>query len=785
MARMRTLIEKFRRRKVTTFLLLGMLVLILFFVWPLPKGLREGGDATLRILDRNGTLLYEHRGEAPGSHDFLPLRETPKSVIAALLSVEDRSFFRHYGVSPPAILRALFQNITAGKRISGASTITQQLIRVTGGGRRTLLRKMTEAMLAVKVDLLWSKERILETYLNRAYFGHQAYGIQAAAHTYLGKDARELSTAESAFLVGLLQSPSGYDPFTYPERAEERQKTVLKAMEQTGQLQEGAEEAQSVPVRLHRDVVGIKAPHFVFWVLSREDLPASGDVVTTLDLPLQSETERIVERQLTKLAEQKVGSAAVVVLDAETGEVLAMVGSHDYFDAENEGAVNVALSARQPGSSVKPFTYALAFERGETAASTIGDVFTQFWTAEGMPYTPRNYDFDEHGLVRYREALANSYNISAVKILEKVGVNALLGLFRHAGITTLSESADHYGLALTLGDAEVTLLELTRAYGVFARGGVTLHEKNLLGDRVQRGERVMSEESSWLVSDILSDPVARLPQFGSSGPLTFPYTVAAKTGTTRNSRDNWTLGYTTKRVVGVWVGNIDNTPMRGTSGVTGAGPIFHEVMDAAMNGISKESFPKPKNIISKQVCALSGKLPGDCPNTIDEWFTESTVPTAKDDLYVPTAIDMRNGMRATPECPPQYVHTQIFVLLPQETREWGIAHGYRPPPAQVSPLCGGSAGAGEGERWLRITRPNDGEHYLLDPLIPDSNERITLTASAGTAVESIEWSINGKSIGTARAPDFRVTWEPMEGTWKVTAKAGELSEEVQIRITKR
>lgn len=776
------------KRRVRVVVGVIALLVVAFFLFPLPRSLGNGSDTTLRILDRHGTLLYEHRGASPGSHDFLALQDIPTSVTRALISVEDRSFYRHGGVSIKAIARALWQNLSTGDVVSGGSTITQQLIRVaSGNASRSYVRKAVEAIQAIKLDLFWSKDRILETYLNRAYFGHQAYGIEAASRTYLGKDARELSTAEAAYLIGLLQSPSGYDPFTHEERAIARQKIVLAAMEDTGAIPKGTGSgAAAVPVRLKQDKVQILAPHFVFWVLSRPDLPASGDVVTTLDLPLQQEVERSVANQLERLKDEKVGSAAVVVLDAKTGDVLAMVGSHDYFDAANDGAVNVAVSARQPGSALKPFTYALALEKGDTAATTVADVMTQFLTAEGTPYTPRNYDFDEHGLVRYRESLSNSYNIAAVKVLQKVGVESLLTLLKNAGITTLTESAEHYGLALTLGDAEVRLLELTRAYGAFARGGVTLTERSVMSDPIPRGNRILSPETSWLISDILSDPVARLPQFGENGPLTFPYPVAAKTGTTRNSRDNWTLGFTTQRVVGVWVGNIDNSPMRGTSGVTGAGPIFHDVMNIAMEGIPKEPFPKPNTVHAETICTLSGlKASPDCPGTMQEWFKNGTEPAKTDDVYVTADIDMRTGLRANAQCPAQYVVHRTFAVLPPEVREWGRHNGYVPPPSQVSPLCGGGEQTTEGENWIRITQPSDGDTFLLDPLVPDADENVTFSASAGTAIQSIDWYVDGAKIEAGTAPDFRVQWKPREGSFTVTAKGGGKEEKIKITVTRR
>jgi penicillin-binding protein 1C len=541
------------------------------------------------------------------------------------------------------------------------------------------------------------------------------------------------------------------------------------------------------PLRLSSGRIAIRSPHFVLWLLSeRTDAFNATDVRTTLDVGLQTDVEQIVATKLQLLADKNVTSAAVVVLDARTGDILAMVGSGDYFDAERDGAVNVALSARQPGSALKPFTYALAFEKGLTPATTVADVEVQYRTEQGDPYLPRNYDYEEHGLVRLRESLANSYNIAAVRVLEKVGVAPLLSLLKAAGITTLTDTPEHYGLALTLGDGEVKLLELASAYGIFARGGRTLVTRSLLSDPPESGKQVVDPKVAWLIADILSDPEARLPQFSGNGPLSFDVPVAAKTGTTRNSRDNWTVGFTSDRIVGVWVGNADNSPMRGTSGVTGAGPIFHDVMMAAIRGFPPHFIDRPDGIVDRTICRLSGKLPTDlCTDVLREHFIAGSEPTKPDDMYQSIAIDSRNNLLADTSCPASVVRNSVFTVFPLDLQRWARERGFPIPPTTVSPLCGGtgSVASQPEQAMLEITLPRPGTAFRLDPLIPLSGQNVTLEARAGGDIKDVHWFVDGVSIGTALSPDFHFLWLPILGAHEIEVRSGALRSHVTIEVT--
>lgn len=790
-AYMRTVVREGRRRaslfskrRIIACALVGVLASVILI--PLPRSfLSDPMGQSLRITDRNGALLYEKRSDR-GTSMFMAYTDIPAQIVSVLIAAEDRTFFSHSGISVRGILRAMRENMNAGRTVAGGSTITQQLVRSRLMPRkRSYPYKLLEIALALKLDWQLSKEEILERYLNTVYFGHQAYGIASASKTYFGKNPSELSYAETVFLIGLLKSPVGYDPFHSMPAALKRQRALLTSFYDSGIItKEKLMESERETIRLTEDRVSIRAPHFSLMV-SQNAERGQREIRTTLDAHLQSEVELIVQNALDALKDKNVTSAAVVVLDTRSGDVLTLVGSGDYFNESIDGAVNSALSPRQPGSAIKPFTYALALERGDTAATAVADVESQFFTQDGNPYTPRNYDFEYHGLVRYREALANSYNIAAVKVLQRVGIDRLLALLTSIGITTLTEDAEHYGLALTLGDAEVSLLELTQAYGIFARSGRTLHVRLRTDQPIETGTQAVSAGTAWLIADILSDDDARLPEFGENGPLSFEYPVAAKTGTTRNSRDNWTIGFTTERIVGVWVGNADNSPMRGTSGVTGAGPIFHNVMDAAMKYLPKMALQRPKNIVSAEICRLSGKLPTqECAERMMEHFVAGTVPTERDAMHKKILIDTRNTLLASDSCDRRFVREIVYIEFPPELKKWAIQNGYPQAPANTSPLCGTKNEAIERQsEWVLIQNPHVRDHFLLDPLIPNESEHIIFEAVAAPLVRSVEWRVDGRSVGEGIGLTFRYAWKPTIGTHTIEAITGNARDERTIVVS--
>jgi len=566
-----------------------------------------------KIFDREGRLLYDVYGEQ--NRTLVKLGDLPADLIQATLAAEDADFYTHPGFDFLGILRAVY-NVLRYRNIQGGSTITQQLVRNTLISReRTLTRKAKEFILALQIEKKYSKDEILEMYLNEAPYGGQAYGVEAAAEIYFQKSAKDLSLAESAFLAGLSQAPSRYSPYgSEPERAEARRKYVLHLMETRGWLEKSgerrflsAEEAQAArEVELSYASPGakIKAPHFVMYVkeLLTEMYGASLvergglQVTTTLDLEKQERMQAIVTEEIDKVRKYKIGNGALLVLDSQTGEILSMVGSANFFDSENDGQVNVTLRERQPGSAIKPITYVTAFTQGYTPATVLFDVPTTFPGGQGQPdYKPVNYDGEWRGPLALRYALGNSVNMVAVKLLKLVGIPRMLEMAHNLGISTLTDPS-RYGLSLTLGGGEVKLIDLVSAYSTFAAGGrkvqpqAILEVKDSAGHVLEKlkpteGAQVLSEEVAYLISNILSDNNARTLAFGPRSALYIPgYSVAAKTGTTNDMKDNWTVGYTRSFAVGVWVGNNDNTsmgrlvsaPARRLSGTGRCGSCFPE-----------------------------------------------------------------------------------------------------------------------------------------------------------------------------------------------------------------
>ncbi len=564
---------------------------------------------TTRFFDRHGRLLAERWEE--GRRTWVSLDRISRHLIDATIATEDASFYIHYGVDPLRIVGAALQNAQQGQIVSGASTITMQLARnlFLGPDERydqTMDRKLLEAGLAQELTALFSKDELLEAYLNLLNYGHLAYGPEAAARVYFGKSAAELNLAEATLLAGIPQRPAELDPLRNFPAAKARQRVVLDLMVRHGYLspeQADAVFAEELVFNPEADANPIAAPHFVEYVAAELDrrLGAGASrrsglqVTTTLDLTFQELAQAIVAEHVAELQPRyDLSNAALVALKPDTGEVLAMVGSADFANAAIHGQVNVAISPRQPGSAIKPILYAVALDTGLISPATVlWDTPVTYALGSGLTYTPRNYDNRFHGPITVRTALANSYNVPAVKLLQAVTVESMLATAQALGIRSLKADPGHYGLSLTLGGGEVTLLELTGAMAALANGGVFVPPRAILtatdsqGQPVDLGpipggEPVVSPATAFLVTDILADNTARAPAFGANSPLRLSRPAAAKTGTTTDFRDNWTVGYTRYLVVGVWAGNSDGRPMRGSSGLTGAAPIWHDFHEAVL-----------------------------------------------------------------------------------------------------------------------------------------------------------------------------------------------------------
>lgn len=659
--------------RLTTFILIFVLVIFLSVVGivayfmtkiPAPDELsnRDLASAT-KIYDRNGDLLYDIFKDE--NRTPVTLVDIPKSMQEATISIEDKNFYQEQGFSVTGILRSFFMLIIHRQVEGGGSTLTQQLVKnALLTSDPTVTRKIKELILAIQVEHAYTKDQILEMYLNEIPYGGTAYGVEAAANLYFGKHAKDLDLAESSMLAGLPQAPSTYSPYgTHPDLAKARQKEVLDSMVANGYItkdQDTQAYNEQLTYRTSKDEVGFKAPHFVLYVkkLLEEQfgtkMVEEGGlrVTTSLDYPLQQQAENVVKTEVDKLKNYKVGNGAAVVMDPKTGEILAMVGSKDFFATDYDGQVNVTTSLRQPGSSTKPIMYAEALTKNYTASTVLEDTKTDFpGGADGKTYyEPHDYDFKYRGPIQMRYALGNSLNIPAVKMLARVGIKDTMSLAYQMGLANWEPTDDNVnsvGLSLVLGGREVTLLDLVSAYSVFADQGVKkdpvailkvtdANGKVLFENQPSEGRKILDPGVSFIVSDMLSDNGARTMVFGPYSTLVVPgHNVAVKTGTTDDKRDNWTVGYTPSRVAGVWIGNNDDTPMdnRVESGAEGASGVWNKLMKVVLQKMPNEQFQKPDDVVQMDIDGLMGGLPHDGSPTRKEYFINGTQPTAVSSAY--------------------------------------------------------------------------------------------------------------------------------------------------------
>lgn len=677
---------------------LATIFLVLFAAWyftrdlPSPRQLETRQLAqTTKIYDRGGKLLFNVYEDQ--NRTVVPLLQIPQNLKLATIAIEDKDFYKHRGFDIYGIIRAARQTIFAGT-LQGGSTITQQLVKSAFlSPERTITRKIKELYLAFRVEMAFSKDRILEMYLNQVPYGGTAFGVAAAAEQYFGKDVGDLTLAEAALLAGLPAAPTFYSPYSAdPERAQARQRAVLTRMIEEGYItEEEAKAAAGEPLNTRPATVGIRAPHFVMYVREYlaaeygETVAAQGGlkVTTTLDLDVQEMAQKQVETNIEKLARLRVSNGAALVTKPKTGEILAMVGSKDFFDSSIDGNVNVTIASRQPGSAIKPINYATALERRLiTAATVIMDVPTTFSTAP-RPYKPVNYDGRFHGPVQVRYALGNSYNIPAVKVLALNTVLEMIKKAREMGISTF-EDESRYGLSLTLGGGEVKMTEAAVAFGVFPNEGTRVDLTPILkiedsAGRVieefkpKSGRRVLSSETSFLISSILSDNSARTAAFGPSSLLNIKgKTVAVKTGTTDDKRDNWTIGYTPSYLVATWVGNNDNRPMHPSlaSGITGAAPIWNGIMTELLKDKVNETFKVPSGVRGIEICSTTGGQKSDkCANRF-EYFIAGTEPTKDTFARVKIWVDKETGKIVEPGTPNAEEKEEVVIVDPYEKKDF-------------------------------------------------------------------------------------------------------------------
>ncbi|MBI4299906.1 MAG: PBP1A family penicillin-binding protein [Chloroflexi bacterium] len=738
-----------------------------------------------KIYDRNGTILNEVVDPYGANRTTVNIQEISPYLINATIATEDGDFYRNWGVNFRGIARATYVYLTKSGSLQGGSSITQQLVKnvVIPEDERiqaSFSRKIKEAILAFELTRRYSKNQILEWYLNEICYGGSACGAEAAAQSFFGKSARDLTLAEATMLAGLPQAPAYYSPREHPERAKARQAVVLEMMIKRGYITpEQAEAAKGEKLHFHEQVFPIKAPHFVFYVRRLLEERYGTEVVyrgglkvtTSLDLNLQNKAEELIRANLAKLKENNATNTALVAIRPTTGEILTMVGSADYFDSTIDGQINMATTERQPGSAFKPFNYVTAFMKGYTPATMLLDVRTSFYDG-GVPFVPENVDLKFQGPVSVRQALATSLNVPAVRTLAFSGVDNVINTAHKMGITTLTKR-NTYGLALTLGGGEVKLVDLAYAYSVFANNGkmtgtpVPLEKRSpgmrdldpvaILKIEDSRGnvlyeyktpdeKQVIDPKFAYLITNILSDNEARATFFGADNPLRLKSRpAAAKTGTTSDWRDNWTIGYTPDLVAGVWIGNANDQPMFKSFGSTAAAPVWNAFMEYALNDAPPKPFTRPQGITEATVCIPSGLLPTpDCKDTRKEIFA-GNAPTQPDNVWQKMRIDKTNGLLAMAQTPPQDVEEHVYMVLPPDAQDWVRERNVPQPPTEfsrrnsspiaiVSPASGafvrgrveisGSA-AGDGFRSFELAYGSGTNPGNWAPIIPSRNQPVT------------------------------------------------------------
>jgi penicillin-binding protein 1C len=788
---------------------------------PLPGELREPtAPGSVVVEDRDGRVLREVRAGDGTRARWVALGDLQPVTRHALLAAEDARFYDHRGVDVIALARAVGDDLWSRRIVSGGSTLTMQLARILRPHPRTLRGKFGEMLLALRIERSLTKDQILEQYLNRASFGPNLRGMAAASDAYFDKSLRSLSTAESALLAGLARGPSLYQVTRHPDRARRRRDRVLDRMSARGWLTaDEAARARAEPVTPQSRRPAFGAPHFVAGLVSgglaraqpglaealssARDRGALARLRTTIDDGLQRVAEAQVAATVDELRDFGVTAASALVVENTTGDVLAYVGSPDVFDAENGGQNDGVRAERQPGSTLKPLLYELAMERlGFDPSTRLPDVELHIPVEGGVDYAPRDYDGRFRGPVRLREALGNSLNVPAVWTIEQVGADAFLTRLHELGFASLGQSADYYGPGLALGDGEVTLLELARAYATLARGGIDRPLRVVSRVEVAGaggptafepagGQRVMPRRFADLVVDVLKDHDARTGSFGERSVLDFPFEVAAKTGTSKGYRDNWTVGFTPAVTVAVWAGNFDGKPMTNVSGITGAGPLFHALMDAAMRDRPRAPLPigsaDREGLERVEVCALSGELAGpSCPHRIAEWRPiEAATGAPECTMHERVRIDRRNGLRAGPGCGSDEVQEVVIERFAPDLAAWADAAGRPVAPREWSPSCPGAGEADGGDTPAarpHIAYPLNGARFAIDPDRPRETQRLSVKIVAPERAREATLVVDGERVARVAAP-FDASWTLREGEHELVAEVdGERSAVVRVTV---
>jgi penicillin-binding protein 1C len=709
--------------------------------------IRRSLEPSTRIYDRQGNLLREIVNGNGERCNPVRLKEISPLMVKAVFAAEDSSFYTHSGVNYTAALRAFIDNRRSGRIVSGASTITMQLARLLWDQPRSFRGKLRQAFDALRLEHSFNKNEILELYLNRIPAAPGCQGIEAASIRITGRRASELGAAEAALLAGMIQAPSLYDPFAYSDAALRRRDWTLSRMKKRRYIsKKNYENALAAPVPPTQPETPIRAGHFTDYILS---LGLSGEVHTSLDGEMQEAAQNLAAVHAERFRTDGLTNSALVVLDNNSAEILVMVGSKDW-SADEKGYVNGAVALRQPGSTLKPFAYALAFDQGWNAASLMADIETEYISNDRTLYIPRNYSRNFRGPVTAKEALASSLNIPAIRLVRDLGLTGFLDCLRNAGFDSLDKDANYYGLGLVLGNGEVSLLQLASAYSALARGGLyraPVAQTVYPDEELVEAPRIFSEQAAWQITAILSDEALRVQSFGAGTPLLFGFPAAMKTGTSGDWRDSWTCGFTDQYTVAVWSGDFESVSMNQVSGSSGAGILFAAMLRLISdNKDHPPSLNEPPGMRSAVVCAESGGFPHDfCPRKLTVSLPESV------EISVCTVHSLVGN-------PPRLAYN-----LPAEYDRWLGENG-----RYVSASAGRET---TEQRDIRISRPREGDIYITEPGYNPAYQTLEFAATADLRPPEIYWYLNGRAVGKATWP-YGFNWQLSKGTYQLVARSG-------------
>lgn len=765
----------------------------------------RGPPPSTLLLDRQGRFIAEVAGQGE-EYGYWPVQALPPRVVAAALALEDRRFDSHPGVDPLALVRALYQNLSSGRRVSGASTIAMQVARLLDPGERSYWRKARETWRALVLTLRYGRSEVLAAYLRLVPYGNRVHGIAYAARRYLDKPVADLSWAEIAFLSAIPQAPTLLNPFREDgrQRAIARGGRILEKLRDTGLLSAAEFELARQQIRdIRLPAIPVRPAHSLHAVFKLKQVLAAAPrggaepyrVVTTLDLDLQESVATLAGAAVAEWESRGAGNAAVILLDRKTNGVLAWLGSTDYFDKDQAGALDYAQTPRSPGSTLKPFFYALAFDRDKITPATILDDLPA--VSEGIANADKAY----LGPLLPRQALANSRNVPVARLLNDIGLEEGYAFLRELGLHDNEQDARHYGLGLVIGAMPVTLERLVQAYSVLANDG-HWRSLNWVPDQAGTERQLLSPATARLLTLHLSDAGARLPSFPRMGSTEYAFPVALKTGTSQGLRDAWTVAYSQRYLLGVWVGHPDARPMRELTGASSAAELARQILNqlhgSERHGFADLAFPPPEGYRPVSLCALSGKRATPaCDRVFEEWFKPGQEPQEDDDAHLRLAVDVRNGLLAHAGTPARYVERRNFISLPPRYADWAAQANLPHPPGEVSLLGEKSAtvtrrrssvnigaDSDSAKSVLRIVAPGNGLKLLRDPSVPAAHNTIALQAEVVPPVRELLWLVDGKPYRLAPYP-YTVRWPLQTGDHVIQARAPlspEVSASVHIRV---